>query len=371
MRVLTGYVVRDYLITFAMTVGVLTFVMTLGSVVRAIDLLARGVSGGLMLQFLALSIPFMLQFTVPMATLTAALLMFTRLSLDGEITAMKACGLSLWGIVSPVLITSLVLSGVSLWLSNDLSPRCKFAQRNLLARLGETDPLALIEEGQFIRDFPGYMIYVGKRLDNEVEDIVIYEVGELGMTASIRARKGILSVDSVSRKMRVDLYDARIDQMDPSAPNDPTRSRSFSARHYPREMDFGDLFRSGRRNKKISDKTSVEMMQSLRDQGSGLADSEAFQRERTAIAVECSTRVALGLGCFGFTLLGIPLGMRSKRKESYVGYGISILIMFAFYFCMILAKSAIAHPEWVPELMVWIPLWIAEILGLFMIHRMN
>jgi len=148
MRILTRYLVKDYLVTFGMTVTVFTFVMTLGSVIKAIDLLARGVAGGLIVQFFALNIPFVLQFTIPMATMTTSLLLFTRLSLDGEITALKACGMSLWDIVTPLLWTSLLLTAASLWLSGDVSPRCRFAQRGIITQLANTDPLALVEEGK-------------------------------------------------------------------------------------------------------------------------------------------------------------------------------------------------------------------------------
>lgn len=370
MRILTRYLVKDYLVSFGMTVAVFTFVMTLGSVIKAIDLLARGVAGGLILQFFALNIPFVLQFTIPMATMTTALLLFTRLSLDGEITALKACGMSLWDIVTPLLWTSMLLTATSLWLSGDVSPRCRFAQRAIITRLANTDPLALVEEGKFVRDFPGFLLYVGKRNGEIVEDIVIYELAENQVRGSVRAKSGRISVDVPNQKLRVDLYDARIEQSGPRGKDAKKGPRSFSAAHYPREMDLKDVLRTGRKNKKNTDRTTVELVKGLREP-SPAPSPELARREKMSMVVELSVRTALSFGCFGFTLLGIPLGIRSRRKESSIGVGLSLGILFLFYFFMILARSMSKFPEWMPDLLVWFPLLVAQITGWILIRRLN
>jgi lipopolysaccharide export system permease protein len=374
MRILTRYLVKDYLVTFGLTVSVFTFVMTLGSVIKAIDLLARGVAGGLILQFFALNIPFVLQFTIPMATMTTALLLFTRLSLDGEITALKACGMSLWDIVTPLLWASLLLSTASLWLSGDVSPRSRYAQRGIVARLANTDPLALVEEGKFIRDFPGYLLYVGKRNGEFVEDIVIYELSDNKVRGNVRAKSGRISVDPVNQKLKVDLYEARIDQSGSKGSGGEKGPRSFSAAHYPRELDLKDVFRTGRKAKKNTDRTTRELVTAIRNlEEIGPEDKtvEVVRREKMGMIVEISVRMALSTGCFGFTLLGIPLGIRSRRKESSVGVGLSLGILFLFYFFMILARSMAKFPEWMPDLIVWLPLLLAEISGLILIQRAN
>lgn len=374
MRVLTRYLVRDYLTTFLLTVAVLTFVMTIGSVVRIIDLISRGIAGGLIFQFFILGIPYVLQFTIPMATLTTTLLLFTRLSLDGEITAMKACGLSLWGILRPVLLASLFLSAASLWLSGDVSPHSRYRQRRLTAQVGELDPLALIEEGRFTRDIPGYLIYVGRREGNRLEDLEVYQLGERGVLTSIRARWGEVSVRPEQQIMQVDLYDARIERHDSTGTWDPAQAKSFTAAHYPKRIDLTQLSRSGAVSKKRSHHTTRELldalatMNSIRFQEKG---SPQWLRERMEILVELSVRHALSLGCFGFTLLGVPLGMHSRRKESSIGVMISLGVIFLFYFTMILARSLSDHPEWMPDVLVWIPLFIAEGIGLVAIHRAN
>jgi lipopolysaccharide export system permease protein len=87
--------------------------------------------------------------------------------------------------------------------------------------------------------------------------------------------------------------------------------------------------------------------------------------------VEANKRLALALSCFAFTLLGIPLGMRSKRKESSVGVAISLLLVFLFYLFIIVANSLVGRPELRPDMIVWIPVILAEIIGFGLVRRLN
>ena len=89
------------------------------------------------------------------------------------------------------------------------------------------------------------------------------------------------------------------------------------------------------------------------------------------MVVESNKRLALSLSCFAFTLLGIPLGIKSHRKESSIGVGISLFLVFIFYFFIILANSLVGHPEYRPDMIVWIPVIFSEIFGFYLLYRAN
>ena len=357
-----------------MTVMIFTFIMCVGAVVKAIDLLARGVSGWFIIQVFAYNIPFILTFSIPISVITTILLQFGRMSFDGEITAMKACGLSMWQIVSPIVLLSILLSCFCFYLHNSLSPKSHFAQRKVLVKVGMEEPVNLLEEGRFVKDFPGLMVYIAKRDGRKVEDIVVYEMNDRGtVVRNIRARAGELRADKTNQMMLVDLYDVRIDQPDKDHPLDPSRSRFLNAQHYPVRLDISRLLDEGKITKKTSDMTYMELIHAIRDVRGAFPDirDEDLIKQRMKMVVELHERMALSLSCFAFAILGIPLGLISRRRESSIGIGISLLVVFFFYFFIILADSLVKTPQWHPDLIVWIPIVIAEVVGLILLDKTN
>ena len=372
MRALNRYVLQDYLVIFGITLVIITFVLCIGVVLRAIDLAARGISGDLIAKVFFLNVPYMFTFSIPMSVLTATLLLFGRLSFDGELTAMKASGLSMWQIVSPVVLVSVLLSLLCIYISASVAPRCRHAVRQLLVELGVDEPVNLLEPGRFVRDFPNLMVYVGARAGNMLEDVVVYEMGEDGPARNVRAARGELSVDKEAKVMLVDLYDVRIDQVEKDPKTGVAKSHYINAQHYPVTLEFSKFAKKGMR-KKVSDMTFGDLVLAIRDVKVAFPElkDEDMTRQRMNMVVEANKRLALSLSCFAFTLIGVPLGMKSKRKESMVGVGVALLLVFVFYLFIILANSLVEYPQYRPDLIVWLPVILAEVAGFLMIRRTN
>lgn len=371
IRVFNRYMLGDFLKSFALTVAVLTFVMYVGAVVQAIDYMSRGISGLLIMKIFALNIPFTLSFVIPMSVLTTVLLHFGRLSSDGEITALKSSGVSLWQVAAPILFCSVLLSGVCLYLNAELSPRSHFARRQMLRELGEEDPLALLDEGRFVNDFPGVKVYVGKKADSQLEDIILIQFDEKGVRAEVRAKSGQVSFDAETRVMEINLEQVRLTEYDKADPADLAKARTLSAESYPVTLDLRQMLKKGRINKKPSDMTFSELVGSLRNVRQAFPDilEENVPRMRAKMAVDANQRLALALSCFSFTLLAIPLGIRSHRKESSIGIGMALVLLFLFYMFIILSDAMVDRPEWRPDMIPWIPVLGCQIIGFLLLRR--
>lgn len=372
MRTLHRYILGDYLASFFATLAIITFVMCLGVVIRAIDIAARGVSGDLILQVFLLNIPYMLTFSIPISALTSCLLLFGRLSFDGELTAMRASGMSLWNVIAPVILCSVVFSAACIYINVSVAPRCKQASRELLRDIGMEQPINLLEAGRFIQDFPNLMIYIGAREGNQVEDIVVYERDEKGPVRNVRAQRGEIRTEEQEKLLFIDLFGVRIDQREKDSTIESPKSQYINAQYYPVKIDFAGLVSQSRR-KKHSDMAVSELLQNIRDIKTAFPDLKPkdLERQRMFMVVEINKRFSLALSCFAFVLIGIPLGMKSRRKESSIGLAIALGMVFLFYLFSIFANSLVGRPEFRPDLIVWMPVIICELLGVFLIYRLK
>ncbi len=490
MRILNAYITRNFLVTFLLTLLVFLFVMALGNIFKVIDLFSRGVSGLVILKVFSFGIPFSLIFAIPMSVLASVFLVFSRMANDREIVAIKASGISIWQIVQPPIFIAAFLCLVCVYINCDLAPNSHYQRRLFLGRLGVETPLSLIDEGRFIRDFPGLILSIGKKDGFRLFEIVIYRFGDRGLDQTIRAQSGTITVNATNRNLvHISLRQVRMDQADEKNPDDLALSRQFSAEEYPLDVDMTDILKSGIIYKKRADLTVLELVRSIR--GSVLLlpsdlknldgliqllrqpqdtfaewlqamvaestlnlleayDGAARSRERLrpvllaelnrlirgpliyapalfakvkltgptqarlaqpaqgealmllnrmllddacpaliarnlisdfnpedlgvhrmALMVEFNTRLALSFSCFAFVLLGAALGVKIHRKESSIGIAVALAMVFVFYFFIIIADSMVGVPVYQPHLIVWVPFFLAEGIGFYLLQRSN
>ncbi|MDF7798272.1 LptF/LptG family permease [Pontiellaceae bacterium B1224] len=375
MRKLTKYLLFDFMGVFGVAIFLITFSFSIGAIYKAIDVMAKGIPVGIIGKFLVYNLPYSLAYTIPISCLFSALLLFGRLSSDSEISAMRSGGLSLWQIASPVLLVSVVLSGVCLYNNCVLYPETTYANRKLLQNLGVEDPIKLLEEGRFIREFPGYMIYVGKKNRNKVKDLIVYEVDKTSgkITSTVRAESGMMSVDKEDGVLKIDLYDVRIEVADSADSDDESKTTYVNARKYPIRLDIDAMMRKGTLDKKPKNMTLSEVIGVTRKLKTdpGMLQPRDAANLRCKYLIEIHQRICLSLSPFMFTIIAIPLGIRSHRKESSIGMLMSLAIMFLYYLFIIASDTFDKNPEFYPWLLPWVPIILGQIGGVIMIRRAN
>lgn len=372
MRILNRYIVLDFLIIFLAALGLITFVMTVGLLVKAVDFISRGVSPLLIARFFFQNVPYALSFSMPISTLFATLLLFGRLSMDNEISAMKACGLSLWRLVSPLIVLSIIFSCVCAYINCEIAPAAKYANKKLLRTAGVETPISLLDEGRFITDFPGLMIYVGRKNGNIVKDVVAYELNKKGgISRSIRAKRGELEADNENRVLMVKLYDGRMEMPDQEDPHDVSKTTYTPFETIQIPLDFKEALKSKSVKKKRTHLKMVELLERIRSVETDFPMlSAAHQRiEKTKLVIEANRRVSVAIGCFTFMLIGIPLGVKSHRKETSIGMLMSLGIVFAYYIFIVIAKALADYPDLHPNLILWLPMVGLQLLGIYLIRR--
>ena len=352
----------------------ITFAFSIAAIYKAIDIMAKGFPVGIIGRFFLYNLPYSISYTIPISALFSTLLLFGRLSCDSEISAMKSAGLSLWQIASPVLLISFVLVCICLYNNCVVYPKTTYANRQLIKSMGVEDPIKLLEEGRFMREFPGYMIYVGKKNRNKVRDLIVYEVDEDSgeVTGTIRADSGIMTVDKENALLKIDLFEVRIEIPSLDAPDDATRTRYVNARKYPIRLDFNELMGRDTVSKKRKNLTLSELAWRIRNPEKEYAGMEAEIRRKSHSRdlVELNQRITLSIAPFMFVLIAIPLGIKSHRKESSVGMLMSLGIVFVYYLFIILSET-FDERTLMSWFFPWIPVIGSQIGALFLLRRAN
>src|SRR5467141_1514456 len=133
VRILSRYILWQHLPPLGYALAALTFAMLVNQIAKQFgNFVGKGLPGGVIVEVFALSIPFIVAMTLPMAVLVAVLYTFTRLSADNELTALKANGISLWQLMRPLLLASAGVAVVAFLFSDHVLPRSNHQLRSLL-----------------------------------------------------------------------------------------------------------------------------------------------------------------------------------------------------------------------------------------------
>ena len=216
MKTINLYILKSFLFTFGMAIGLLTFFMMGANVAKDLDkFVTQGLPLSSVFDFAICLIPIALTFTIPWGILVAVMLVFGRLSADSEITAMRACGVSVLQIVSPIMIISFLMMLLCLYLQVQIGPPLLGSARQVATKTAIDHPSAMFEPGVRIR-FKDSIIYIDdKEGENVLKDIQIFTVGEHGkdkgkVIRDITATHGKLLVDKKLKTLTIALFDCNI-----------------------------------------------------------------------------------------------------------------------------------------------------------------
>ena len=253
MKTIERYIVGSFLTAFFLCWLVLTFVLSIGLLVKVTSLISKGMPVDVVGRYFLTGIPETIGFTIPLAVLVGSLLVFGRLSTDSEIAAMRACGINLLRVMLWPLGLALALSLLCLYIHNEIAPRSEEDRAQLALHATSDLGLDLMEPGVFNEGPSQMKIWFATRNGPWLTDLRIYDKTKSGLDREIRAARACVSRQGDNLKL--DLYDAVIDPLD-----DEHRGAGHAARF---AHEIVDAFKTANRPKKVRTSGSAELLQML------------------------------------------------------------------------------------------------------------
>jgi len=377
VRLLDRHVLTETAVAGGAATGAFVFVMVAGNILNQVSsAIASGrVSGWEGLELIALLIPGVLPYALPLGLLTGVLLAFGRMGSQQELTAMKAGGLSLGRIARPALLLAAALALLSAWLNLEVAPDANTEYRRLLVGSAKDNPASVIVPGQLNRQFPGMVIRASARDGEVLRDFWLWRVDDRGrLVQTVHAREARLA-RAVSKAgegvLRITLTDARLDTR-PAGDQTFLQPSSFAtADTSTLEFPASGIFKDGENfQRKLRWLTTQELLVAIErgwDVPAG-ADAATLERGRMVAKTQLMAHLASAFSVFSLAFLAVPLAVRVGRAETFVNAAVALAIALTYYLLTSMA-GYVKDPAYRPDLLVWLPNLIVITLGWFLLRR--
>ena len=362
MRRLDRYILSEILGPLSLGFFVYTTILLLQALFKSAELIIRsGVEASTVGRLLLLSLPWIVVMTIPMSFLFGILIAVGRLSSDSELVAIRASGVSLFSLYRPILVLSVLLTGLNVYLMTEVLPGGNQALQQLRLEIltqsitEEVEPRIPHTSWQdkvlyIFESPPGENRWRGLFLSDAVptrqSEVVIADWGQarnvgdevlLSLNNAVTHRLDHLQPEQYDLVLHSDL-DLRVAAL--------TQRAVTSVKRSLRELTVREL---------ISRSVDASYPESL----------------RRLAAVELHKKFSIPAACLVFGLIGLPLGFSNARGGRSSGFAISIFVILIYY-VMLNSGEDIARdgqmPAWIA---VWFPNLVMLVVGLFLLARRN
>ena len=351
------YILRQVIEMFLMGVCVFTSIIfasdTFITLIKQISLF--GIPFKVAFMMIILNLPSVIVMTIPMGVLLATVMTLNKLSLDSEITVMRACGIGLNRIAKPIFIFAICISVFSFVINESIVPVMTKQSKDLaLWALGQKN----IPDGKQnfvfkeLNDRGGLkrLFYVGYCEDKILHNITVLDTSKEGTIQILQAQEGktspegwnfekgaIYTVGDDGKVLNTTLFDDSVVKFGLDM------SRELN-KNVAKEMNFTKLIKY-------------------------LRKAELSGKQQREIYVELFDKIALPLTTIALVLIGVPLAITPPRVRYNRGFLFSILIIFVYYLIRALSISFGEAGTMSPFLAAWMPNIVLTCAGVYLYYK--
>jgi len=314
------------------------------------------------LLLISYTLPRFMEFTIPMSAMISVLLTIMRMSGENEITALKGAGMSLYKLLPPVLIFSVITLFITMWMTVYGIPNGKLALKVKTIELARSSIDAALQERQFNSRLNGIMIYVA-HVDmgtRDLTDVFIEDRRTADVVSISTAPRGRLVRKGNQDIYTIRLYDGMINQV--NVQDHSVTNINFG--HYDINIDLTALQKNGpREEKKDFDEMSLhELVQHIQN---GFKTPEMDSEARLVL----HEKFSIPFACLVLGLLAFPLGVQSISLRKSSGFGMGIGFFLLYYLLLAIGWSGGEAGHYPPVIAMWLPNVVMGGAGIFLLIR--
>lgn len=321
----------------------------------------QGIGLGQITRMIFFLLPGIVFFALPAASLMASLLAFIRLSSDNEIIALKSSGISLYQLLPPVVMLSIVafiMAGVTSFVGLPWGNR---SLKDMVLEIAQSKADVGLKERVFSQPFEDVIFYVSDLSAGEkiMRDVFVVDKRERTMTYTIIASEGRMLFEPESRSIVIRFLNGTIfiEQKDIKS------VKTVRFRNYDLKIGLEDIMES----LAVTEKAPKEM-------GFGeilkrLEELPRDSKKRNEILVELLERITLPIAVFFLGVIGVPLGTHMRSRGFSFGIGVSLGVFLIYYMIFMGVRSVCETGELSPTIGMWLPNIFLVASTVYLFHR--
>ncbi len=357
---LSLYFFRQFIPSFMFGSVLFLFVLILDRLFDLVDLIFnKGVQALTVGKLFLLFVPTVLPLTFPMAIVLASLVAFGRISEENELTAVQAAGIPAYKVLWLPPLFALIISIFMVPFNTRIAPWSNRVFQNIYQEIISAEPLINITPRNFfsIKNLKIFAESVNKKT-NQLQGVFVYQMAEDSRPAQRTfAHSGVIETDSQIFKLK--LFDGQIERFDSFQPDTMVHT-TFKSYEITVPLNFGNTSKN-QRFRNIPSKELRELILELQSKGFTTHPLQA----------EYSMRYAMAFATFCLAMVALPLATVLKRGGRSFGFGVTIMVIFAYYLILILGLTLAEKGILPSHLALWIGNIISLIFGTYLFVRLH
>ena len=371
--IMDRYLVSELLPPFLFGVGAFSSIAV--SIGAVFELVRKVVESGLPLslagEIFLLRLPEFIVLAFPMSTLLATLMTYSRLSSQSELIALRGCGVSVYRMVLTAVILSLCVTGITFIFQEQIAPAAKYQATITLDRALKSERPSFKQENII---YPEYRKI--KREDGSKEKILSrlfyadqFDGNQMkGLTVIDRSQEALEGLSQIvvanSGKWNPseniwDFYDGSIYLV--AADRSYRNIIKFEHQKIKLPRTPLDVAQKSRDYGEMNIVQAFEQLEIERLRG----DDKKIQK----LKVRIQEKFALPFVCVVFGLVGSAMGSVPQRSGKGTSFGLSIIIIFAYYLVSFIASALGQAGVLSPFMAAWSGNFLGLGIGIFLLVR--